>query len=62
MTKEDISVFSIRIAQGSKTDLVVITYEIIIKYLETAKIEFQDENKDKFLFNIKNTPLFKIWK
>ncbi len=58
MTKEDISVFSIRIAQGSKTELVVITYEIIINYLETAKVEFQDENKDEFLFNIKKAMEF----
>lgn len=36
MTKEDIRDFSMKITQCSKTGLVVITYEIIENYLNSA--------------------------
>lgn len=56
MTKEDMNVFSIRISQSSKTELVAITYEIIMNYIETAKNELK--NKDIFLFNINKAMQF----
>lgn len=37
MTREDIKTYSYRISQASKTDLVVITYDIATDYLKEAK-------------------------
>ena len=37
MTREDIKTYSYRISQASKTDLVVITYDIAADYLKEAK-------------------------
>lgn len=58
MEKEMIKDFSVRIAQASKTQLVVITYEIITKYLEEAEKCYDEGDMDKFKFNIKKAKQF----
>lgn len=58
MTKEEINVFSKRIAQSSKSELVVITYEIILNYLDTAKVALESENMEEFVFNLKKAKQF----
>ena len=54
MTKEEIQEYSLRVTQGNKSDLVVVTYDIILKYLEDARKEYQAGEKDKFVFQVKN--------
>ncbi|MGN0318352.1 MAG: flagellar protein FliS [Lachnospira sp.] len=44
MTKESIKSYSYRISQASRTDLVVIVYDIAIEYLENAAVAFDDGN------------------
>lgn len=56
MTKEEIKIFSRRITQSSRSELVVITYEIIENYIERA-IEVQDDKED-FVFNMKKAKQF----
>lgn len=58
MTKEEINVFSKRIAQSSKSDLVVITYEIILNYIDAARKEMALDNVEEFLFNVKKAKQF----
>lgn len=58
MTKEEIQEYSLRITQGNKSDLVVVTYDIILKYLEDARKEYQAGEKEKFAFQIKKANEF----
>ena len=53
MTKEQINEFSLRISQSNKTQIVVITYEIINGYLETARQALQQGETEVFVFNVK---------
>lgn len=55
MTKNEINEFSKRIAQSNKTQLVVITYEIIVNYLDTAK---SSENERDFIYNLQKAQQF----
>lgn len=57
MTKEQINEFSMRISQSNKTEIVVITYEIIINYLDSAKKSINN-NIDDFVFNVKKARQF----
>ena len=56
MSKEEINIFSRRITQSSRSELVVITYEIIENYIERA-MEVQDDKED-FVFNMKKAKQF----
>lgn len=58
MTKEEIKDFSYRISQCSKTELVVITYDIILNYLNSAKESLQENEMANFHFNIKKAKQF----
>lgn len=58
MTKKEINEFSMRISQSNKTEIVVITYEIIINYLESAKEALKIDNKEEFVFNLKKSRQF----
>lgn len=53
MTKEEIRNFSLRITQSTKTGLVVITYEIIINYINSAKECFENDDMEGLSQNIK---------
>ena len=55
MTKDEINEFSKRIAQSNKTQLVVITYEIIVNYLDSAKAS---ENERDFIHNLQKAQQF----
>jgi len=55
MTKDEIKEFSMRIAQSNKTQLVVISYEIIVNYIESAK---SSEDEKDFIFNIQKAQQF----
>ena len=53
MTKEEIQEYSLRITQGNRSDLVVVTYDIILKYLNDARAEYQSGEKEQFVLFIK---------
>lgn len=58
MTKKEINEFSLRIAESSKTELIVITYDIILNYIETAQKAYQDDNLDDVVFNLQKAKQF----
>lgn len=58
MTKEEIRDYSLKISQSSKSQLVVLTYEIIINYLESAQKAFEQGQTEDFQFNIKKAKQF----
>ena len=53
MTKEQIQQFTVRIASCNKTELVVITYDIILTYLDEAQNCYDANDVEGFLFNVK---------
>ena len=55
MTRDEINQFSKRIAQSNKTQLVVVTYEIIVNYLDTA-VE-SDSDRD-YIYNLQKAQQF----
>lgn len=58
MTKEEIKEFSLKISQASRSQLVVVTYEIIIKYLFYAKEAMENQQPEEFIFNFKKAKGF----
>ncbi len=58
MTKEEIKEFSLRIAESSKTELIVITYDIIINYVKAAKEAYEEERLDDVVFNLQKAKQF----
>lgn len=58
MTEEKKKEFSMRIAQCTKTELVVITEEIIICYIQDAKKRFEEGDIEGFRSEIKKAQQF----
>lgn len=58
MTREQIQEFSLRISQCSRTELVVITDEIVITYIEEAKKALEGGDREDFLFQLKKARQF----
>ena len=58
MTKEEKNVFSLRIANSSKTELIVITYDIIINYVNAATHAYSVEDLDLVVFNLQKAKQF----
>ena len=58
MTKEEMKNFSLRIAESSKTELVVITYDVILNYIESAIKSYEDEDLDAVVFNLQKAKQF----
>lgn len=58
MNKEEINEFSARISQSNKTQIVVITYEIIINYLDSGKNCLDNRDETGFVFNLKKARQF----
>ncbi len=58
MTKKEIREFSLRIAESSKTELIVITYDIILNYIEAAEKAYVDDNPDDVVFNLQKAKQF----
>jgi len=58
MTREQIQEFSLRISQCSRTELVVITDEIIITYIEEARKALKNKDRKDFLFQLKKARQF----
>lgn len=58
MTKEEIKNYSMRISQSNKTQIVVISYEIIINYINSA-LEDYDKGDDRgFVRNLQKAQQF----
>ena len=58
MTKEEKNVFSLRIANSSKTELIVITYDIILNYVDAATQAYTVEDLDAVVFNLQKAKQF----
>ena len=58
MTKKEIKEFSLRIAESSKTELIVITYDIILNYIETAQESYNNSNLEDVVFNLQKAKQF----
>ena len=58
MTKEEKNVFSLRIANSSKTELIVITYDIIVNYVDAAVHAYSVEDLDLVVFNLQKAKQF----
>lgn len=48
MTKEEIKEYSFRITQGSRTDIVVVMYDMAIKYQKDAIKAFKENDHSEF--------------
>ena len=48
MTKEEIKDYSFRITQGSRTDIIVVMYDLAIKYQQDAIKAFNDDDRPEF--------------
>ena len=53
MTNQEINVFSRKVSQASKSELVVIMYEIAIKYIEDGLKSLEDNDIDNYRLNLK---------
>lgn len=53
MTKEELNGYSYRVTQASKTELIVIMYDVSINYLSDALFCFEDDNIEGFRDNLK---------
>lgn len=58
MTKAEIQEYTLRITQGNRTDLIVTTYDIILKYIADASEELKKQDKKKYKWNIKKANEF----
>lgn len=58
MKKEDIQAYCNRIAQANRSELVVITYEIIIEHIEDANVAFLQKDMEGFHMNLERAQAF----
>ncbi len=58
MTKEEMKNFSMRIAESSKTGLVVITYDVILNYIESASKAYEEDDLEAVVFNLQKAKQF----
>lgn len=54
MKKELIQDFSLRISQASKTELIVIMYDIILEDIKTAKTALLEKNSEGYTHELKH--------
>jgi len=53
MTKEEINGYSYRVTQASRTELVVIMYDVTLNYISDSINYFENENVERFRDDIK---------
>lgn len=53
MSREEIQVFTAKISQCNRTELVVISYDIIKAYVRDAKNALSEDDSGLFIWNIK---------
>lgn len=54
MEKDKIQAFTARVAQGSKSELVVIMYEILLEDLKSARDYFEEGKPDLYVKDLKH--------
>ena len=55
MTNQEINVFSRKISQATKSQLVVIMYEIAIKYIDDGVAALENNDIDNYRLNLKRS-------
>lgn len=58
MTKEEIQIYTRRITNGNRTDLVVTTYDIILTYFHDAHAALGAGEEKQFIWNLKKASDF----
>lgn len=58
MTKSEINGYAMRVSQASKSELIVIMYEVAIKYIDDGLEAISQNNVDEFRQNIKKAKSF----
>jgi len=58
MTREEIQVYTRRITNGNKTDLVVTTYDIILTYFHDARSAMTKGEEEAFIWNLQKAADF----
>lgn len=58
MTKDDLNVYAMRVSQASKTEIVVIMYEVAIQYMKESVCELECGNISKFREYLKKSKAF----
>lgn len=58
MTKEQLKEYSLKVTQSNKSQLVVVTYEIILQYLEEALDYYKEGKREEFFFSCKKAKQF----
>ncbi len=53
MTKQEINDFGVKISQANRTGLIVIMYELAVKYIDDGIKEFEADNVEEYCRNIK---------
>lgn len=53
MTKSEINGYAMRVSQASKSELIVIMYEVAIKYIDDALNAISQNNVEEFRQNVK---------
>lgn len=53
MTKSEINAYTMRVTQASKSELIVIMYEMAVKYIDDGMAAINAGNTDEFRVNIK---------
>lgn len=58
MTKSELNAYAMRVSQASRTELIVIMYEVAIKYLDDAIAALGNENTEEYRLNLKKSKAF----
>ena len=58
MTKSDLNGYARRVTQATRTELIVIMYEVAIKYIEDGIVSLKENNMEEFRYNIKKAKEF----
>lgn len=58
MTREDLNGYAMRISQSSRTEIVVIMYEVAIKYIEDGTHALEGGDKEQFRHDIRRAKAF----
>ena len=58
MTKSELNAYAMRVSQASRTELIVIMYEVAIKYLDDAIAALGNEHTEEYRQNLKKSKAF----
>lgn len=58
MTREDLNGYAMRISQASRTEIVVIMYEVAVKYIEDGVLALEGGDKEQFRHDIRKAKSF----